>query len=115
MEALTEGPHIPSSSEGGRCGLEEGLEDCFRELARAGGGRFHHFRASGSCDSDDILDLREEMARAFEYLEEGRRILDDYRVFCRRVSVAKKGVCSFLNHLSVCRTFSPLLQILRLS
>lgn len=90
MQPLTEQSFIYSGSEGGRCGLEEGVEDCLRELAKAGNGRFHHFKASGSCDSDDISELKAEMAQALEYLEEGRRILDDYREFCRRVcSVAQ--------------------------
>ncbi len=88
MEPLTEEPYVFSGSEGGRCGLEGGVEDCLRALAKAGNGRFHHFRVSGSCDSDDISELRTEMAQAFEYLEEGRRILQDYREFCRRVCTA---------------------------
>ena len=100
MEPLQVEPSIYSGNEGGRCGLEEGVEDCLRDLAKAGNGRFHHFRVSGSCDSDDISELREEMAHAFEYLEEGRRILEDYREFCCRVNLKSAKIINA--HLKAC-------------
>lgn len=78
-------PALYSGSEGGRFGADEEVEDCLQSLATAGKGRFHHFRVSGSFEGDDILALMEEIDQAIWYLEEGRRILNDYREFCRRV------------------------------
>lgn len=78
-------PSLYPGSEGGRFGLQEELEKCLKGLAAAGKGRFHHFTVSGSCEGDEIAELMEEIAQASEYLQEGRRILDDYREFCRRV------------------------------
>ncbi len=60
--------------------------DCLRDLARAGKGRFHHFRVSNTCESDDISEIMTELTQAIQYLETGRTILDEYREFCRRVS-----------------------------
>jgi len=33
--------------EGGRWGDEGETEECLRQIANAGGGRFHHFKLSG--------------------------------------------------------------------
>ena len=78
-------PTLYTGSEGGRFGADEEVEDCLQSLAVAGKGRFHHFRVSGSFEGDDVLALMEEIDQAIWYLEEGRRILNDYRDFCRRV------------------------------
>ena len=73
-------------TEGGRVASDEEMESCLRKMSVAGMGRFHHFRISGACVGDELELLLEEIAQATEYLEEGRRILNDYREFCRRVS-----------------------------
>ena len=90
-EPLTDST-LYSGNEGGRCGGEVELETCLRDLAEAGKGRFHHFRVSGHCEGDDISELMEEIFQATEYLEEGKRILSDYREFCRRVSEGLHGI-----------------------
>lgn len=83
-EPLTD-PSLYSGNVGGKCGTEEEVEDCLKGLATVGRGRFHHFRVSGACESNDLSDLLDEIVQATEYLEEGKRILNDYREFCRRV------------------------------
>ena len=37
---------IPGT-DGGRWGDEGEMEECLRQIAKAGGGRFHHFKLSG--------------------------------------------------------------------
>ena len=76
---------IHLNNDGGRCGLEKEIEDYLRALAKAGKGRFHHFKLSGTCQSDDISELMEEICCATNYLAIGRSILDNYKDFCRRV------------------------------
>jgi hypothetical protein len=79
-------PSLYAGSEGGRFGIGAELEECLKALAEAGKGRYHHFKVvGGSCESDEIASLMEEMVQANEYLKEGRRILEDYKEFCRRV------------------------------
>ena len=46
MEPLTTGLVIPGR-DGGRWGDEGEIEECLRQITRAGGGRFHHFKLSG--------------------------------------------------------------------
>ena len=83
-EPLTD-PSLYAGSEGGRFGSGGEVEGCLQALAEAGRGRYHHFKVRGTCEGDEITQLMEEIAQATEYLEEGRRILEDYRDFCRRV------------------------------
>ncbi len=46
-EPCTEGASlVVSGQHGGRYGSEEEIEFCLRQLANAGGGNFHHFRAT---------------------------------------------------------------------
>ena len=46
MEYESQGLVLPGR-EGGRYGSECEVEECLREIARVGRGRFHHFRISG--------------------------------------------------------------------
>ena len=75
------------NNEGGRCGTERELELSLKELAVAGKGRFHHYQVcAGTSVGCDLSALMEEITRATWYLEEGSRILQDYKEFCRRVN-----------------------------
>lgn len=78
-------PSLYSNNEGGRCRPEGELEECLRDFAKTGKGRFHQFKVSGTCEGEDIAELMDEIAQATDYLETGRKILNDYREFCRRV------------------------------
>ena len=84
-ETSSDGLVIPGR-ESGRYGSECETEGCFKELAKTGRGRFHHFRVSGVAVSDDIDLIMAEVFQAKMYLQMMRKILDDYREFCRRVS-----------------------------
>lgn len=46
-EPWSRGVVVPSAGGGGRYGGEVETAKGLRQLARAGGGRFHHFRLSG--------------------------------------------------------------------
>lgn len=91
-------PSLYPGSEGGRFGSHAELELCLKGIAAAGKGTYHHFKVSGSCEGDEISELMEEIAQATEYLQEGRRILDDYREFCRRVSLSSSVGNGHLYH-----------------
>ena len=45
-EPLATGLVIPGK-EGGKYGSEEEMVECLRQVVKAGGGRFHHFKVSG--------------------------------------------------------------------
>lgn len=83
-------PHIGPppfylSGEGGRYGVGVEVERCLKKLAQVGRGRFHHFKVSGSCEGEEIAEMVEEIDQALCYLQTARKILEDYKDFCRRV------------------------------
>ena len=73
------------------------MEQNLRALAHVGGGRFHHFKVSGACEGDDVAELVEEIDRAMTYQQTARKILEDYRDFCRRVR-SSKCICNLFTY-----------------
>lgn len=78
-------PKIIPGLDGGTYLCENEVKSHFKELAKTGRGRFHHFRVSGCADGDDLDLMMSEINQAQAYLQTIRKVLDDYREFCRRV------------------------------